>query len=244
MAASRFPGKPLALIAGLPMVEHIRRRALLSPVVSEVVVATCDTEIVDAVESFGGRAIMTSDRHERCTERVAEAATGLAADIVVTVQGDEPLLFPESIELAAKPLMEASDVSCVSLLSPLESEADFLNPNIVKAACGLSCEVLFLSRAPVPFFQKQGTAPVHRETGIRALRAKALQDYTKLPESPLERIESIDMLRLLEHGRRILGVMTSYATMGVDHEADITAVEKILQTDESQRSLLERTMSA
>ena len=184
---------------------------------------------------------MTSDRHERCTERVAEASMGLRADIVVTVQGDEPLLFPESIDLAATPLLDQSDAVCVSLLSPLESDADFENPNIVKAVCSVHGEVLLFSRAPVPYFQKKGIPPVHRETGIRALRADFLRKYAALPETPLERIESVDMLRVLEHGHKVLGVITSYATMGVDHEEDLGIVERILAADETQQALLKKT---
>ena len=239
MAASRFPGKPLVQIAGLPMIEHVRRRSLLAPGVHRVVVATCDMEIMDVVESYGGIAVMTSDRHERCTERVAEAARAFESDVVVNVQGDEPLMFPESITQASSPLMEASGVHCVSLLSPLEGDADLQNPNIVKAVCRPQGEVLYFSRASVPYFQKPGKAPVFRETGIRALRSDFLQQYANLSETELERIESIDMMRVLEHGFKILGVPTDYATMGVDHVEDVGTVEKILAGDPVQRGIFE-----
>jgi 3-deoxy-manno-octulosonate cytidylyltransferase (CMP-KDO synthetase) len=238
MAASRFPGKPLAMIAGLPMIEHVRRRSLLAKGVTYVVVATCDSEIRRAVESFGGIAVMTSDRHERCTERVAEAASLIDAEIVVNVQGDEPLMFPESITQAAGPLSASAEINCVSLLSPLESETDLENPNVVKAVCRPNGEVFYFSRAPVPYRQKPGAAPVFRETGIRALRSDFLRRYATLPETDLERIESVDMLRVLEHGHRIMGVPTDYATMGVDHEEDIGVVEKLLSDDPLQQRII------
>ena len=239
MAASRFPGKPLAMIAGLPMIEHVRRRALLTPGVTSVVVATCDMEIKEVVESFGGVAVMTSDQHERCTERVAEAAEVCGGDVVVNVQGDEPLMFPESISQASLPLVSLNELQCVSLLSPLETDADLGNPNIVKAVCRANHEVLYFSRAPVPYQQKPGRPLVFRETGIRALRAPFLQKYASLAETELERVESVDMLRVLDHGYRIMGVPTTYATMGVDHIEDVAVVEKLLAEDPVQRAIFQ-----
>lgn len=240
MASSRFPGKPLAMIRDLPMIEHIRRRALLAQGVDDVVVATCDQAIVDAVTEAGGKAVMTSDKHERATERVAEAMTNLSGDIVVVLQGDEPLVMPEAIEFVAAPFSEQDDLVCVSLISPLESDADYTNPNIVKAACDQQGNILYFSRAPIPYFQRSGSCPIFRETGIRAFRSGFLEIYRALPETPFERIESVDMMRLLEHGYKIFGVPTSYPTIGVDHPEDITLVERILHTDPTQLALYNR----
>lgn len=237
MASSRFPGKPLAIIQGLPMIEHIRRRALLAKGVNDVIVATCDQAIVETVVKAGGKAIMTSDKHERATERVAEAMTNLSGDIVVVLQGDEPLVLPEAIELVISPFLEKDDLVCVSLISPLESDADYTNPNIVKAACDLQRNILYFSRAPIPYFQKSGSCPIFRETGIRSFRASFLKTYSALPETPFERVESVDMMRLLEHGYKILGVPTDYVTIGVDHSEDVEIVEHILATDSYQGKL-------
>ena len=237
MASSRFPGKPLVKITNLPMVEHIRRRALLAKGVSQVVVATCDQEIVDVVEAAGGKAVMTSDKHERASERVAEAMGGLSGDIVVILQGDEPLVLPEVVDVVTAPFFEQEDLVCVSLISPLENEADFTNPNIVKAACDQLGNILYFSRAPIPYFQQPGSPPIFRETGIRAFRADFLQIYSHLPETPFERVESVDMMRLLEHGYRIFGVATDYVTIGVDHPQDIEIVENILNIDPNQKSM-------
>lgn len=242
MASSRFPGKPLVEILGLPMVEHVRRRALLARGISSVVVATCDGSICDAITAFGGEAVMTKDTHERCTDRVEEAMQHLPGDIVVMVQGDEPLLVPDAVEQIARPLMENPDVVCTNLLSPLEGEADFANPNIVKAACAQDGRVLFFSRAPIPYFRKKEACPIYRQTGIMAFRADLLKKYSALPETPFERVESVDMLRLLEHGLSIHGVVVDYPTVGVDRPEDVPAVEEWLRGHEAQRALYEQTM--
>jgi 3-deoxy-manno-octulosonate cytidylyltransferase (CMP-KDO synthetase) len=241
MASSRFPGKPLVPILGVPMVEHVRRRALLADGVDEVVVATCDTSIFEAVTRAGGRAVMTADTHERCTDRVEEAMRSLTGDIVLIVQGDEPLLQPGVLPRVAAPLLERDDVVCTNLLSPLESDDDFANPNIVKAVCARNADVLFLTRAAVPFFRRRVECPVFRQTGIMALRADFLRAYATLPETPFERAEAIDMLRVLEHGYRIAGVTVDFSTVGVDRPEDVPVVERLLQSDPEQRALYERT---
>ena len=212
------------------MVEHVRRRAQLTRGVDEVVVATCDAAIMDVVTQAGGKAVMTANTHERCTDRVHEAMRAAIGDIVVIVQGDEPLLLPEAVEQVAAPLLKWKDLKCTVLLSPLESQDDYTNPNIVKAACDRNGYILFLSRAAIPFFRRHGPCPVYRETGIRAFHADLLEVYSTLPETPLERAEAVDMLRLLEHGYRILGVPVEYSTVGVDHKEDIPIVEDIIRT--------------
>jgi 3-deoxy-manno-octulosonate cytidylyltransferase (CMP-KDO synthetase) len=237
MASTRFPGKPLVEIAGLPMIEHVRRRALLAEGVDEVVVATCDREIEKAVVEAGGKAIMTADTHERSTERVAEAMESLQGDIVVVAQGDEPLLLPSDLDLVAAPFREREGVESVTLLSPLEGEADFSNPNIVKAVCDLNGYIMLYSRAPIPYFQKEGKGQVYRETGIRAFQADFLQTYVKLPETPFERIEAVDMMRLREHGHQVVGIVTDGVTLGVDHLEEVARIERELEQDPLQREL-------
>ena len=242
MASSRFPGKPLVPILGLPMVEHVRRRALLASGIDEVVVATCDAGIFDAIRAMGGRAVMTADTHERCTDRVEEAMRSLAGDIVVMVQGDEPLLVPDAVERVAQPLRDRAEVVCTNLLSPLESDADLSNPNIVKAACAQDGRVMFFSRAPIPLYRTPVACPIYRQTGIMAFRSDLLRRYSSLPETPFERAESVDMLRLLEHGVPIHGVVVDYPTVGVDRPEDVPAVEQWLHGNAVQRALYERTM--
>ncbi|MCC7418369.1 MAG: 3-deoxy-manno-octulosonate cytidylyltransferase [Acidobacteria bacterium] len=240
MASSRYPGKPLVPILGLPLVEHVRRRALLADGAARVVVATCDESIRDAVAAAGGEAVMTADTHDRCTGRVEEAMRRIDGEIVVMVQGDEPLLMPDAVSRIARPLVERSEVVCTNLLSPLESEADLANPNIVKAACDQQGRVLFLSRAPIPFRRKPAECPVYRQTGIMAFRASLLRAYAALSETPFERAEAIDMLRLLEHGHPIQGVVVDYPTIGVDRPEDVPVVERRLREDPLQRALYAR----
>lgn len=243
MASSRFPDKPLAPILGLPMIEHVRRRAELAEGIDEVVVATCDEVIMDLVVGAGGKAIMTADTHERATERVAEAVRSLEADVVVVVQGDEPLLNPADLQLVVAPFFERDDLNVVCMLSPLE-ESDYTNPSIVKAACDLSGYVMFYTRAAIPYPQKPGSGPVYRETGIRAFRADFLQVYIDMPETPLERIESVDMLRLLEHGHRVYGAITHNTTVGVDHESDVVKVEAAIKEDPVHKAIWDRIRPA
>lgn len=243
MASSRYPGKPLVDILGLPMVEHVRRRALLAKGIDDVVVATCDDSILKAVTAAGGRAVMTKDTHVRCTDRVQEAMLGLTGDIVAMVQGDEPLLIPEAVQQVSQPIVDDESVVCTNLLSPLESAEDYANPNIVKAVCDRAGNVMFLTRAAVPFFREQGDVPVYRQTGIMAFRTEFLHRFSALPETPLERAESVDMLRALEHGVKIRGVIASYITLGVDRPSDVPLAEKHLRDDATQRDLLERTLA-
>ena len=242
MASSRYPGKPLEHILGMPMVEHVRRRALLAKGAGDVVVATCDQSIVDAVEAQGGRAVMTKATHARCTDRVEEAMHSLTGDIVVMVQGDEPLLVPDAVERVAQPLIDNPAIVCTNLLSPLESDADLQNPNIVKAVCALDGRVMFFSRSPIPYYRTKVDAPVFRQTGIMGFRASLLRQYSTLPETPFERAESVDMLRLLEHGLPIHGVVVNYPTIGVDRPEDVPVVEKWLRGNAQQKDLFDQTM--
>lgn len=237
MASSRFPGKPLEPILGLPLIEHVRRRVLLSTQTGLAVVATCDMSIKDVVEKAGGVAVMTKNTHERCTDRVDEAIQNLPGHIIVMVQGDEPLLIPDAIEAVVAPLLQDPTVDIVNLLSPLESEDDYSNPNIVKAACNLKGDVIFFSRAAIPYFREKVKVPIYRQTGIMAFRRHILERFSKLPETEFERAESVDMFRAIEHGMRIAGVVTNYATLGVDRPSDVGLVETVIKDDLIQNKL-------
>ena len=179
MGSSRFPGKPLVKIAGLPMIEHVRRRTLLCKSLSDVVVATCDREILETVKEYGGKAVMTAPTHERCTDRVEEAARNLKGDVFVTVQGDEPLLQPEGIDGVVEPFRKDPDLGCTNLLSELEGGEDLVNPNIVKAACDAKGKVLFFARWVQWSHPDRAHAPVYRQTGIQAFRAETLRLFSR-----------------------------------------------------------------
>jgi 3-deoxy-manno-octulosonate cytidylyltransferase (CMP-KDO synthetase) len=240
MASSRFPGKPIANILGMPLLEHVRRRSLLVKGVDQVVVATCDVVIKDLIESFGGKVVMTKDTHTRCTDRVNEAMLHLEGDIVAIVQGDEPLLIPENVSQVVQPLLDDPSLNTVNLLTPLESSDDYLNRNIVKAVCDIKGNAIFFTRAPVPFFCEKVTVPVYRQTGIIAFRTSFLKKFSALSETPLEKAESIDMMRVIENGVRIFGVKSEYISVGVDRPEDVGLVESVLTNDPMQRDLFNK----
>ena len=242
MASSRFPGKPLVMIHDLPMIEHVRRRALLANGIDDAYVATCDKEIVDLVEGYGGKTLMTADTHNRCTTRVDEASHSVDCGIVVIIAGDEPLTLPETVELVVNPVHENPDLECTNLLSEIKDPADFNDINIVKAAVDQAGYIMFYTRSPIPYFRIQGDCPIYRQTGLMAFRTPFLHRFNALPETPFERIESIDMMRLLEHGYRIMGVPTADETYGVDHPEDIVKVLSVLETDARQQALYKKTL--
>ncbi len=233
MASSRFPGKPLASILGLTMIEHVRRRVALSPDIDEVIVATCDLEIKEEVEKYGGHAVMTADTHERCTDRIAEAAETLDADIVINVQGDEPLVRPEMFGPLLAPL-QAEDLPCTNLMVEIRTDTDFESPNVVKAVCDLSGNALYFSREPIPSVKKAGGQRFKRyqQLGIIAFRKLFLHEFAELPPTPLEIIESVDMMRALEHGYPVRMVLTPSPAIGVDTPNDLERAIKLMQEDD------------
>ena len=240
MASSRFPGKPLVLIAGLPMVEHVRRRSALSRRVDEVVVATCDQEILDTVAAFGGRGVMTRDSHLDCVDRIGEAATIVPADVAVIVQGDEPLIRPELIDAVVEGLLSYPDVGCANVLSTISSPVDLANPAVVKAVVDTRDRLLYLSRAPIPFERNAGIARYLRQTGLSAFRREALERYVGLPPAPLELVEGVGFLRMLQNGMPVQGVIRDEETFGVDRHSDLPIIESILKEDAKQRSLFDQ----
>lgn len=242
LGSSRFPGKPLAKIFDLPMIEHVRRRAKLCGEVDEVYVATCDREVFELVLRCGGKAIMTGAHHERCTDRIEEAARELEADIVVNVQGDEPLLLPEAIGMVTRPLREEADIVCTNLLSAIASAMDLEDDDIVKAFLDQKRFIMCFTRSVKPHSEIDNKYPVYRQTGIAAFRKAFLHTYSALPQTPLERVESVDMSRVLEHGYEIFGVIFAQPIVGVDRPTDVPKVEKVLREDTTQRRIYERIL--
>jgi 3-deoxy-manno-octulosonate cytidylyltransferase (CMP-KDO synthetase) len=219
MASSRLPGKPLAKILGLPMIEHVRRRTQLCTSIDHVIVATCDQEIFDAVKEFGGDVVMTSDQHERCTDRVAEAVQGYDAEIVVNVQGDEPLLVPDHLEALIRPLLEYSSLDCTNLIA--EEMAD--SPNLVKVVFDNNHRALYFSREAIPSKKKSADLPIifYRQLGIIAFRRPFLSKFLALDPTPLEAIESCDMMRAVEHGIEVRTIEVEFQKFGVDTQDDL-----------------------
>lgn len=212
-ASTRLPGKALVDIAGRPMIEHVVRRAQASSA-DRVVVATDDVRIVEAVESFGGHVVMTSSSHVSGTDRVHEAAKELDGDIVVNVQGDEPLLDPSLIERLVAAFEEGVDV-----VTAAAWVADASSPDVVKVVCDARGDALYFSRSPVPH-----GGPFLQHLGVYAYRRAALDRFVTTSPGPLERIERLEQLRVLEHGGRIRVVVVEQAHPSVDTAADLARV--------------------
>jgi 3-deoxy-manno-octulosonate cytidylyltransferase (CMP-KDO synthetase) len=229
-ASTRFPGKPLADIDGRPMIEHVYRRASASPVVSRVIVATDDLRIATRVAGFGGNVRLTRPDHETGTDRLAEVAMSLDCDVIVNVQGDEPLLDPRAITELVAPFADKS-ISMSTLYRRITDQSELLNPNIVKLVTDRSGFAMYFSRAPIPHTRdpRGGYPPLYRHVGVYAYRRTALMVLASLEPTPLERSESLEQLRALEHGIRIKAVETSYDSIGVDTPADLEQVRRLLQ---------------
>jgi len=214
------------------MIEHVYKRASLCKMLDEVYVATPNQEIVDVVEGFGGKAIMTSDNARRASDRVAEAASKVAeADIIVNLQGDEPLVFPELIEMVVQPLLEDMSLANVNLARKVDYE-EAINVHEVKLVYDLNHDAILFSREPIPSkFMGDKKIPYYVQGGIFPFTKASLQDYTKLESTPLEIIESIDMLRFVENGRKIRIVETELETYSVDIPSDIEKVVRVMKND-------------
>jgi 3-deoxy-manno-octulosonate cytidylyltransferase (CMP-KDO synthetase) len=231
MASSRFPGKPLARILGHTMLEHVYRRTRLCAALAEVLIATCDEEIRVAAEAFGAPIVMTSSRHERAAERAAEVAAKVEADVVVLVQGDEPMVRPEMLDDLVAPLRADPTLRCTNLMLAID-EADARDQDQVKVVCDLAWNALYMSREPLPTFRYDARGPRWRQLGLIAFRRDFLLELMALPPTPLERAESVDMLRALEHGFPVRMVPTRHVTYAVDTPADVPRVEALLKGDE------------
>jgi 3-deoxy-manno-octulosonate cytidylyltransferase (CMP-KDO synthetase) len=231
MGASRFPGKVLTPIAGRPMLEHCCRGAAECNVLDEVVIATCDPEIEDWARSAGIASVMTSPTHERATDRVAEAAARSEADVVVLVQGDEPLVTADMVDAALGPVL-SGEAPCTNLIKRIDDESDFRSLNTVKVLFDLEKWALAFSRSPVPDPGRLGFDGImaYKQVAVFAFSRERLLEFSELPPTPLEVAESVDMLRYLEHGRAIRFVETERTTHGVDVPEDVAAVERILAT--------------
>jgi len=232
MGSSRFPGKPLARICGRPMIEHVVRRAALCDRLDAVYVATCDEAIRTVVEAFGGEVLMTSAAHERASDRVAEAAERIEADIIVMIQGDEPLIAPGMIIAAVAPMLEDSSIKCANLARRIISHSEYADRNTIKVVLNVRGDALYFSRAPIPAIDFAGAvAPVFKQVCVIPFRRDFLREFARLPPTPLERAESIDMLRVIEHGYSVRMVETNVNTHAVDTPEDLRRVEALMKHD-------------
>jgi 3-deoxy-manno-octulosonate cytidylyltransferase (CMP-KDO synthetase) len=235
MGSSRFPGKPLAKALDLPIIIHIAKRCMLSKSLDYVGVATCDKEIEAVCEQHNIPVVMTSSSHERCTDRVSEAIAKLDFNIrdeyfVLMVQGDEILVTPDMIDSVIDDYQKNRS-PVVNLLSRIYTTQDHEDPNVVKVVSAPDQRALYFSRAPIPSTYRDKDALIYQQTGLIGFSCGFLKEFSDLPQTPLEKVESIDMLRVLEHGLPLRVVYTDKETVAVDVPSDLVRAEKILEND-------------
>lgn len=238
MSSSRFPGKPLVKIRGIPMVKHVYLRSKMCTSLSRVFVATCDKKIYQYIKSIGGDVVMTSASHKRASDRAAQAMMKIEKkiskriDILVMIQGDEPMLYPEMIDASLKPLLRDKKIMVTNLMSPLRSTEEYHDPHEIKVVVDKEGFALYFSREPIPSRKKWPTAiPMFKQVCIIPFRRDFLLKFNRLKPTTLEQVESIDMLRILEHGLKVKMVLTDYLTYSVDTPQDLEKVEKLMSND-------------
>ncbi len=221
-AATRFPGKPLAELWGKPLLQHVYLRARQVQTADQVLIATDDLRIARAARGFGAEVVMTRGDHPSGTDRVAEVAAGMVTDLVVNVQGDEPLIHPGDIEAAVAPLLADESIPMGTLCSPLETTEELANPNVVKVVFDRTGAALYFSRLPIPFVRDHGAeATRYRHIGLYVYRRDFLLQLGQLAPTPLEQAEKLEQLRVLEHGYKLHVTVVPHTSPGVDTPADL-----------------------
>jgi 3-deoxy-manno-octulosonate cytidylyltransferase (CMP-KDO synthetase) len=234
-ASTRFPGKALADIAGRPMIEHVYRRASAARNVDAVIVATDDERIADAVRKFGGDVRLTRSTHATGTDRIAEVAATIDCDLIVNLQGDEPLIEPGTIDEAIEPFRDDAELVMTSLCHRFQPSEDVLDPNAVKVVIDPHGCAMYFSRSPIPFFRGAAadhqTAGPYKHIGLYVQRRDFLLKVASLEPTPLERAEALEQLRVLENGYSIRMVETQHDSIGVDTPEDLQRVRRLLTAD-------------
>ncbi len=238
--STRFPGKPLAIINGLPMIQHVCQRVSKATMVDRIIVATDDDRIVKVVEGFGGEVVLTRTDHPTGTDRLAEVAMNIDAELIVNVQGDEPLIDPRMVDQVIAPLLSDPQVQMGTLATTIDKVDDFHNPNIVKVIKKQDGTALYFSRAPIPWprdlnsEQLSGQLPqlgLLRHIGLYVYRRQLLLDYPTWPKTPAEELENLEQLRALERGIAIYVAETEHSCHGVDTPADLELVAKLMTVE-------------
>ena len=235
-ASTRLPGKALADICGKPMIQHVYERASRAKLVERVLVATDDQRIVDAVHAFGGDAVMTSRECRSGTDRIAEVVRTLSGvDIVVNVQGDEPLIPPSMIDAAITPLWDDPMILVGTLVRRIRNIEDLLDPAVPKVALDNAKRCLYFSRSPIPYVRDVPTEAslehhlFYRHIGLYVFRRSFLLRFAALEQTPLERAEQLEQLRILEHGYSIHAAITEEESLAVDTPADLERIRRIME---------------
>ena len=234
MGSSRFPGKPLAKINNKPMIGHVFERVNKCNLLEKTVVATCDEEISEYVKSINGEVVMTSDSHERASDRAAEALVYLenkyntTYDIIVMVQGDEPMTHPDMIDEAVKPMLQDSSIGIVNLYADIKNDSEFNDRNCIKVVLDRYDDAIYFSREPIPHKKKGCDISMKKQVCIIPFKRDFLFQYQNMSPTPLEVAESIDMMRVLENGYKVRMVHTQHETQAVDTKEDLEKVQLLM----------------
>jgi 3-deoxy-manno-octulosonate cytidylyltransferase (CMP-KDO synthetase) len=250
MSSGRFPGKPLARINSIPMLGHCYLRSRLSGELDDLYVATCDQEIFDYVTQLGGNVVMTRNDHEMCMDRVVEAThkiesnLGYKVETVINIQGDQPMVFPEMIDATISPLKEDPALLCSTMMEKSKSADEHDDPNRIKIVVDKENYALYMSREPIPSRKKWKDPvplPVFIHVAITSFRREFLEEFGVMPISPLEKVESVDYLRILENGLKLKMVLTEIPTETVDTLEDLRKVEDLMKNDQLVKTYLDKT---
>lgn len=235
MGSSRFPGKPMANINNKPMIGHVHDRVKDNNIITDLAVCTCDKEIYNYINLIGGNAIMTSKDHTRASDRCAEALliieekNNIKYDIVVMVQGDEPMIHPDMLTEAISPMLKDPNIIVTNLLGEINSTKEFEDRNCIKVVCDNNGDALYFSREPIPTRTNLVDVPMGKQICVIPFRRDFLLEYNKLVPTPLELAESVDMMRVLEYGYKVKMIPTMHNTYSVDTKSDLLKVEKLLE---------------
>jgi 3-deoxy-D-manno-octulosonate cytidylyltransferase len=232
LSSSRLPNKMMALLGGQPVIVHTAEAVKQTGLFDEVIVVCDSTVIADAVTKAGIKAMLSKKEHASGTDRIAEAAAGIDADVFVNVQGDEPFMQKELLQKIIA-VFEADQNNAVEIVSPVKiitDEADITNPNVVKVVVDNSMNALYFSRSPIPYLRDADVQPAYyRHIGVYAFRKQTLLRFATLSETPLEKAEKLENLRMLEHGMKIRMVLTDYSGIGIDTEDDLNKARQMIQ---------------
>lgn len=235
-ASTRFEGKMLASLNGWPLIEHVWRQVKKSRILADVWIACDDDRILQAARRFGAKAVMTDTDHESGTDRIAQAVANIPTDIVINIQGDEPLIAPAVIDDLAQVLLADENIPMATVIKRIDQEQDLHNPNVVKAVIDGQNNALYFSRSPIPYNAAKKTfaqSVYYKHLGLYGYRKDFLLGFKNLPVSALEATEKLEQLRVLDAGYKIKTIQTDYQTIGVDTPEDLRRVELLLREKEN-----------
>lgn len=228
--STRLPAKALAVINGKPMIQHVYERCLKARLLNEVLVATDDKRIFDAVINFGGNVVMTSKKHKSGTDRIGEAVKNIKCNTVVNIQGDEPMIAPDNIDKAIKPLIQDKGINVSTLCIRISDKKEISNPNVVKVVLDSNSNALYFSRSVIPYKRDNSNTEYYKHIGLYVYRKDYLKKLIKMKPSKLELTEKLEQLRVLESGEKIRVIKTKTDSHSVDTLADLQKIRKLIKS--------------